>query len=37
AAMIGRYALEAYEKNDFIDPYEIDIVVTKKQQAGMLL
>ena len=37
AAMIGRYALEAYQKNQFIDPYEIDIVVTKKQQAGMLL
>lgn len=37
AAMIGRYALEAYEKTDFIDPYKIDIVVTKKQQAGMLL
>lgn len=37
AAMIGRYALEAYEKKAFIDPYEIDIVVTKKQQAGMLL
>ena len=37
AAMIGRYALEAYHKKHFIDPYEIDIVVTKKQQAGMLL
>ncbi|MBD3791024.1 MAG: tRNA (adenosine(37)-N6)-threonylcarbamoyltransferase complex transferase subunit TsaD [Campylobacterales bacterium] len=37
AAMIGRYALEAYQKKQFIDPYEIDIVVTKKQQAGMLL
>ena len=37
AAMIGRYALEAYERNAFIDPYEIDIVSTKKQQNGMLL
>ena len=37
AAMIGRYALEAYEKGQFADPYEVDIVVTKKQQAGMLL
>ncbi|MFT7824606.1 MAG: tRNA (adenosine(37)-N6)-threonylcarbamoyltransferase complex transferase subunit TsaD [Sulfurimonas sp.] len=37
AAMIGRYALEAYEKKAFSDPYELDIVVTKKQQAGMLL
>lgn len=37
AAMIGRYALEAYEKKQFIDPNEIDIVSTKKQQSGMLL
>lgn len=37
AAMIGRYALEAYEKKHFIDPHEIDLVSTKKQQAGMLL
>lgn len=37
AAMIGRYAIEAYEKKQFIDPHEIDIVSTKKQQAGMLL
>ncbi|MDD3592873.1 MAG: tRNA (adenosine(37)-N6)-threonylcarbamoyltransferase complex transferase subunit TsaD [Sulfurovum sp.] len=37
AAMIGRYALDAYRKKQFADPYEIDIVVTKKQQAGMLL
>ena len=37
AAMIGRYALDAYEKKQFIDPNEIDIVSTKKQQAGMLL
>ena len=37
AAMIGRYALEAYEQKQFTDPYEMDIVVTKKQQSGMLL
>jgi len=37
AAMIGRYALEAYEKKEFIDPDTIDIVSTKKQQSGMLL
>jgi N6-L-threonylcarbamoyladenine synthase len=37
AAMTGRYALEAYEKEQFTDPYEMDIVVTKKQQSGMLL
>jgi N6-L-threonylcarbamoyladenine synthase len=37
AAMIGRYALDAYEKKEFIDPHKIDIVSTKKQQSGMLL
>ncbi|MEA1954263.1 MAG: tRNA (adenosine(37)-N6)-threonylcarbamoyltransferase complex transferase subunit TsaD [Campylobacterota bacterium] len=37
AAMIGRYALDAYEKELFIDPNKIDIVSTKKQQSGMLL
>ncbi len=37
AAMIGRYALDAYEKKQFIDPNKIDIVRTKKQQSGMLL
>ncbi|RUM69591.1 MAG: tRNA (adenosine(37)-N6)-threonylcarbamoyltransferase complex transferase subunit TsaD [Sulfurovum sp.] len=37
AAMIGRYALDAYEKKQFIDPNKIDIVSTKKQQSGMLL
>ena len=37
AAMIGRYALDAYEKKHFIDPHEIDITSTKKQQSGMLL
>ncbi|WP_373028930.1 tRNA (adenosine(37)-N6)-threonylcarbamoyltransferase complex transferase subunit TsaD [Sulfurovum sp.] len=37
AAMIGRYALEAYAKNLFIDPNEIDIISNKKQQNGMLL
>ena len=37
AAMIGRYAVEAYKKELFIDPYEIDIVHTKKRQSGTLL
>ncbi|MCF6243522.1 MAG: tRNA (adenosine(37)-N6)-threonylcarbamoyltransferase complex transferase subunit TsaD [Sulfurovum sp.] len=37
AAMIGRYALDAYDKKEFIDPHEIDIISTKKQQSGMLL
>jgi len=37
AAMIGRYALEAYRRNLFIDPNEIDIVSNKKQQNGILL
>jgi len=37
AAMIGRYALDAYTKKEFADPNKIDIVSTKKQQSGMLL
>ena len=37
AAMIGRYALDAYDKKRFIDPHKIDISSTKKQQSGMLL
>jgi N6-L-threonylcarbamoyladenine synthase len=37
AAMIGRYALDAYTKKHFIDPHKIDITRTKKQQSGMLL
>lgn len=37
AAMIGRYALEAYQRDLFIDPNDIDIVSNKKQQNGMLL
>ena len=37
AAMIGRYALDAYDKKHFINPNTIDIVSTKKQQSGMLL
>lgn len=37
AAMIGRYALEAYDKKAFTPPYEMDIGATKKQQPGMLL
>jgi len=35
--MIGRYAVEAYKKNLFIDPYEINIIHTKKQQRGTQL
>ncbi len=34
AAMIGRYAIEAYKKELFIDPYKIDIVSNKKRQSG---
>ncbi|SFV54391.1 TsaD/Kae1/Qri7 protein, required for threonylcarbamoyladenosine t(6)A37 formation in tRNA [hydrothermal vent metagenome] len=37
AAMIGRFAVDAYKKKQFIDPNKIDIVSTKKQQSGMLL
>ncbi|MBD3789315.1 MAG: tRNA (adenosine(37)-N6)-threonylcarbamoyltransferase complex transferase subunit TsaD [Campylobacterales bacterium] len=36
AAMVGRYAIDAYARENFIDPDEIDIVSTKKQQNGML-
>jgi N6-L-threonylcarbamoyladenine synthase len=34
AAMIGRYALESYQKKEFVDPNSIDIKVTKKLQNG---
>ncbi len=34
AAMIGRYAVEAFKKEMFIDPYQIDIVSNKKRQSG---
>ena len=37
AAMIGRYAIEAYKNELFVEPYEIDIVHTKKRQSGTLL
>lgn len=37
AAMIGRYAVEAFKRELFIDPYEIDIVVSKKRQQGVEL
>ena len=37
AAMVGRYAVEAFHKGEFIDPDLIDIVSTKKQQSGTLL
>lgn len=34
AAMIGRYAIENYEKGEFVDPQNIDIKVTKKLKSG---
>jgi len=34
AAMIGRYAVEAFKKELFVEPYAIDIVHTKKRQSG---
>lgn len=37
AAMVGRYAIEAYEREVFINPDEIDIKSTKKQLSGMML
>ena len=37
AAMIGRYAVEAFKRELFIDPYKIDIVVSKKRQQGVEL
>jgi len=37
AAMIGRYALECYERKVFIGPDKIDIGVTKKLQNGDFL
>jgi N6-L-threonylcarbamoyladenine synthase len=37
AAMIGRYALDAYEKGQFTTPDDVDLVVTKKRQQGTLL
>ncbi len=37
AAMVGRYAIDAYNKKQFISPDELDIVSTKKQQSGTLL
>lgn len=37
AAMIGRCALDAYAKKAWIDPNDIDLVTTKKQEAGTFL
>ena len=34
AGMIGRYAIEAYKKELFVDPYKIDVVYTKKRESG---
>jgi len=33
AGMIGRYAVEAYKREDFIDPFKIDIVPNRKIEA----
>jgi N6-L-threonylcarbamoyladenine synthase len=37
AAMIGRYAIEAYKKELYVSPYEIDVIHTKKRQSGVQL
>ena len=34
AAMIGRYAIEAYKHHLFTDPYKVDIVSTKRYESG---
>ncbi len=37
AAMIGRYAVDAYHHNQLFDPHEIHVESTKKQQNGNFL
>ncbi len=37
AAMIGRYALDAYERKLFIDPNEINIASNRKLETGQML
>jgi len=37
AAMIGRYAVDAYHHNQRFDPHEIHVESTKKQQNGNFL
>jgi N6-L-threonylcarbamoyladenine synthase len=37
AAMIGRYAIDAYQNNYFVAPNDIDIISTRKLQQGTLL
>ncbi len=37
AAMIGRYALDAYQHKQYADPHEISVERTRKQQNGNLL
>jgi N6-L-threonylcarbamoyladenine synthase len=37
AAMVGRYAIDAYERKDFVEPNAIDVVSTQKYQNGTLL
>ncbi len=36
-AMVGRYAIEAYKRGEFVEPHSIDIVVTRKYSAGVEL
>jgi len=37
AAMIGRYAIDAYHHKHCFDPQQVHVQSTKKQQSGMLL
>lgn len=37
AAMVGRYATEAYKKAHFTNPHDVSVMHTKKQQSGVLL
>ena len=37
AAMVGRYAIEAYHREKFIDPKEIDIKSTRRYESGVEL
>jgi len=37
SAMIGRYAIEAYKRKQFVNPYKIDTLHTKKQPNKTLL
>ena len=37
AGMIGRYAVEAYKRRVFIEPYEIDIIPNRKLKSGTII